>query len=328
MNDEEINTATFNSINKKSDNIIDKTDYEKIFKSEEYILNHSDSVLDIIIIENRLITASKDALITVYNLENFEEDYKIRNHTDQIKILTELKNNTLVSCDKSIMFTKFNNDYGYKINQIILNAHSESINKIIELSDGNLMSCGDDKLIKIWNKEGETFNISTTINVHKLNINSLLQIKRTEFVSSSSNENKIYFWDLNLRKIICILENIVCSLNSNSLYKLSKDYFIVGGLMNNYIIDIKTRKVFKKINTHSFYFFNSFLKINENIFFQGNDYGEIILWKINLDKNKKKEWNIQFIKKIHDFGINNIIKYNNYIITCSYDKTVKIFKYN
>jgi WD40 repeat protein len=325
---EEINTSSIILKNEINNTINNKSYFENIFKMEEYSFNHSDTIYDIIIIDNHLIACSKDALITVYNLDNFEEDYKIREHKEQIKILAKLRDNTLVSCDLNIIFIKFNKNYGYKIIQIIQKAHSESINKLIELNNGNIMTCAEDKLIKIWNNDGGLFNISTIINVHKLSINSLLQTTNTEFVSSSSNENKIYFWDLNLRNIICILDNIVCSLNSNSLYKLSKEYFIVGGLLNNYIIDIKKRKVFQKINTHSFYFFNSFLKLNENLFLQGNDFGEIIVWNINSDKNNKKEWNIQFKKKIHDFGINNIIKYKNYIITCSYDKTVKIFKLN
>ena len=327
-NKEEINTFSINIIKENNISNNNKNKFDKIFKNEEYIFNHSDSVYDIVIIDNHLITSSKDALITVYNLDSFEEDYKIREHKEQIKILTKLKDNTLVSCDMNIIFTKFNKNYGHKIIQIIPKAHSESINKLIELNNGNIMTCADDKLIKIWNKNGGLFNISTTINIHKLSINSLLQINNNEFVSSSSNENKIYFWDLNLIIIICKLDDIICSLNPNSLYKLSNDYFIVGGILNNYIIDIKKRTVFQKINTKSFYFFNSFLKLNDNLFLQGNDFGEIFLWNIISDKNNKKEWNIEFKKRIHDFGINNILKYKNFIITCSYDKTVKIFKLN
>ena len=85
-----------------------------------------------------------------------------------------------------------------------------------------------------------------------------------------------------------------------------------------YFINLNDYSIYYELKNINFW---SFLKLDDDIIITGNE-NDIIKWKFKDNK-------LIFISKYenaHQKSIRSIIKFDNYILTCSEDKTIKIWK--
>ena len=133
----------------------------------------------------------------------------------------------------------------------------------------------------------------------------------------------INFYDLNLKKKIKIITNILISENNQAQIIFNNDLYI-GGFEGVYIIDINSYKIKNKIIINGKNnWINCILNIDkENILFISNKLN-YILYNIN------KKNIILVKKKAHKIYISTIIKLSNnnkYILSGSKDRYIKLWE--
>ena len=93
----------------------------------------------------------------------------------------------------------------------------------------------------------------------------------------------------------------------------------VGGANKIALIDVNNKNIIREIEETGAHL--CLCKLNDNILLTGTNNGDIIQWKIN-DNNLifvcKKE-------KAHKTYIREIIRYNNYVLSCSEDYSIKVW---
>ena len=122
------------------------------FNEEVQFFAHSNGATALLELSNTLVTAGKDAHISVWDKSNFEKLKHIPAHNFVIYKLLQL-NETLVlsaSRDKSI---KVWNSNSMKVLQKLErknDGHSHSVNDLVKISKSKFASCSDDGKIIIW----------------------------------------------------------------------------------------------------------------------------------------------------------------------------------
>jgi len=152
-------------------------------------------------------------------------------------------------------------------------------------------------------------------------IKDIFNVNENILVSASPFDESITFWDLEKMKVKRKIF-FIKSLNSNIFCKINKQFLLVIGNNYLYIIDIWFYKIFKKI-----YILNNVIEcisITENNLIAGDINGNLVNYIF-----ENEEMKIKFEKNnIHQKAITYIIKSkNNQIITCSFDKLIKIWQY-
>ena len=184
--------------------------------------------------DGRLISGSVDNSIIIYNKTTYQPDLIIKEHKSIVNCITQLNSGILATCsyDKTIkLFNIKGNNY---IIIQTLNDHTDSVNKIIEIENKYLVSCSSDKSIIFYLKDNlkykKDFQISTNDRCYYI-----CQIKNNE-ICYSEYTYKIFFFDINEKKIKSSISNISISLNSPFIMK-SKELFFISGQNNISIIN-------------------------------------------------------------------------------------------
>ena len=110
-----------------------------------------------------------------------------------------------MSEDKTIKLFNIK-EMNYEILQT-LNYHNNIVWKIIELKNKNLVSCSQDSSIIFYIKDNNEYKKDYQIRTDGA-CYSIIQIKDNELCYSEYNNNKICFYDLFERKIICSIKDI------------------------------------------------------------------------------------------------------------------------
>ena len=291
----------------------------------ETLINIHDDYINCLLCLNdgRIASASFDTKINIYNKNLLTIDIQINEHLKSVTYITQLKNNNLVSCseDKTINIIKiiFNK---YVLIQTLLE-HHWGINKIIELSNGqNLVSGSDDKTIIIWKKFDKMYyEKSHVLNGNEKWIDNLIEIKSSEILSTSSQNETITIWDIDKHTKIHEIKNIKVSNSNQNLFLIKKYELIIGGKEYIYIMDVFTKKILKTYKCD--FTILCFLNLNNNkIFISGDNNGDLRQFYYN---NKE----LKNISKINTFSkgyINTITLFHGFkIVTGSNDKLIKIF---
>lgn len=241
-------------------------------------------------------------------------------HNDYINYVSIKDANNFATCsrDKSIKLW-IKNENLFILNQLIKDAHESWVFKIIYLINGNIFSCSYDKTIKILEKIENNYINTKTINHSNIVYSILLSKYKNIFISSGEFGTKIY--NLNNYECIFEFEDVKC-WNWNSLCFLDENKIIIGGTHGIIkIISLIEKKVVKEINNG----FNCWgIGIIDNI-------GAFIT--VGEGKNVKiyKKNNYEFIKEINDIHSDDIeginVLNNNNILTYSWDKKIKIWKF-
>jgi len=249
---------------------------------------HEDSINYIEkISENKIISASEDNTLKIYNLtkEKYDIIQVLNGHTDGVTKVIKLNNeNKLISCDRK----------------------------------------GDIKIWKFIN--GEYKNIKT-IEAHNDSIWNLIQINKYELASSSLNENNIKFWTLNnFDKNPIIINNIKSCDTVNCLCMLDDYRLCVGCCAHKYlvIIDTKIKQILQKVEI-GFYCL-AIIKLNNGEILTAERNNDIdLIRKYNIS-NEKWERN-ENIEKVHKEYIRGLIQLNNGIIlSCGDDNEIHVWE--
>jgi WD40 repeat protein len=147
----------------------------------------------------------------------------------------------------------------------------------------------------------------------------MLPVKKGELVLCGEKD-KIQFFELNSRKLkeIININRDIRWAPSKLLCMMNERCLCVGGANKITLIDIYNKNIIREIEESGTH--RCLYKLNDNILLTGKD-NDITQWKIN-DNNLtlvcKKE-------KAHQNYIREIIRFDNLIISCSDDNSIKVW---
>ena len=333
-----------NNNNDKKENKKTKNDekqielnYNEIFKdfniinlTPKYKLsNHGENPIYTILQlqDGRLASGGNDGVINIYNKETFKPELTINEHSNSVYHIIQLKNGNLISCsngEKTMNVYQLLENNNYKLlSQINVGKINQNYSprKIRELENGQIGLVAQESIIfylNINNQLDEDFKINKDDNQIG-NYYNMIPVKPGELVICG-NKDKIQFFELNSRKLKEIIninrdihwspDNLLCMMNERCL--------CIGGKNKITLIDIYQKSIIKEIEDQGVHM--CLFKLNDNILLSGKE-NDITQWKIsqnNLTLVSKKE-------KAHQGYIFQIIKFNNLVISCSDDKSIKIW---
>ena len=283
------------------------------------------------LIDGRLASCSDDNTLNIYKRNTFELQLSIQEHSDWISSFIQLNDGKIItsSGDTTIKIINLIGEDKYQIEQT-LEGHNFDIEKVLEIKEKELISISWDGTMKIWKLNNKNkYQCFKTIafqnrgewafcNVHKLNEN--------EFLTSSSKDQNIKFWNCNNYLHITTINNVLTTFGINRICLLEPDLFCIGGYESKgfYLIKISTHQIIKNIiGTKSI---NSIVKCLDGLF----------LCAINDEKEnnslvKYKYENQNFIKmieyeKAHAEWIRTCIELNDgTIVSGGYDRLIKFW---
>ena len=319
-----------NETQKNKENI----DYNKIFKdfnivnkTPRYKLsNHGNNAIYSIIKlqDGRLASGGNDGSIIIYNQKTFEPEMTIKEHSKCIYDIIQLKNGNLLSCssdDKMVNEYEIYENNTYKLISQANAGKDSNPRQILELENCEIGLVAYNSIIFYLNLNNK-LDVDFTINYDDNQIGKyyeMISVKPGELVIAGLKD-KIQFFDLNSRKLKEIINinrdihwtpsNLFCMMNERCL--------CVGGANKITIIDVYNKNIIREIQETGVHY--CLFKLNDNILLTGKD-GDITQWKIN-------ENNLTFIckkEKAHQSNIMEIIKFNDLIISCSLDNSIKVW---
>ena len=310
---------------KDSDNIDKVIQYYKEYniiekkiniEEEKTITEHTGCVNSLLRLKNgKVASCSDDKTIRIYDPSN---DYHCDRVNERysfcgINSICQLDDDTIVSCssDKSIMI----GDYTIK------DAHEGCISKVISLPNNRIASCGDNT-IKIW-KSNPPYS-STPLKAlvgHLHYVDSLLYIKERDIMISGSADGTLRLWNMSTYQCDKVIEGVGCCW-TNSIYQIDKDRVIVGGFASFHIVNIDRYVIEKTIKDKTLGSVNCFLKLrNYQIILCGCENGIFCFYDMKTEDYKTTKNN-------HNDTIFELLLINdNLFMSCSYDKTIKVWKY-
>ena len=329
------NTDDIDTKEKNENENENKLDYNEIFKDfnivnltpKNKLTNHGEKAVSTILQlqDGRLASGGEDENIIIYNKETFKPELTISEHTNGIWDLIQLKNGNLISCsyyDKTMNLYQLIENNKYKLLSQVKVQGNNCPRKIKELENGEIGLVAYESIIFYLNINNNKFDEDFIIKSGFMQIGkyyNMISVKPGELVISGE-ANKIQFFELNSRSLkeIIVINRDICWNCDNLLCMMNERYLCVGGRDKITIIDINQKNIIREIEDKGVHY--CLYKLNDNILLSGNDCG-ITQWKIsqnNLTLLYKKE-------NAHQSSIIKIIRFDKYIISCSYDKSIKIW---
>jgi len=333
-------TEKTNNIEKKEDKKLtnkDNKDYNEIFKDfniinqtpKNKLTNHGNKPIYAILQlqDGRLASGGGDGSIIIYNKQTFTPELTIKEHQDTVYDIIQLKNGNLLSCsrdDKTMKEYKLNENNTYQLLSTVNVGQDKDNNprQIVELENNEIGLIAQNNIIfylNINNKLDEDFKIRYNDNQIG-QYYEMLPVKPGELVIAG-NKDKIQFFELNTRKLKEII-NINRDIHwnpSNLLCMINERCLCVGGAKKITIIDVYNKNIISEVEESGTH--RCLYKLNDNILLTGKDNGDITQWRINGN-------NLTFVnkkEKAHQDSIYEIIRFNNLIISCSNDNSIKIW---
>ena len=330
-----ITGKNINDIKKKENNENEENDDpNETFKDfnivnltpKDILTDHGDQSINTILQlqDGRLASGGGDGNIIIYNEETLKPELTISEHTKSIYDLIQLKNGNLMSCsggDRTMNLYQLIENNKYKLLSQVKVQEKYYPLKIRELENGEIGLVAYDSILFYLNKNNkfdEDFIITHDQNQIGQYYN-MISVKPGELVISG-NANKIQFFELNSRKLkeIININRDIHWIYDNLLCMMNERYLCVGGQNKITIIDVYQKNIIREIEDNGYHY--CLYKLNDNILLSGKGY-DITQWKIcqnNLTLISKKE-------KAHQSCIWKIIKFRKNIVTCSDDKSLKIW---
>ena len=273
------------------------------------------NVNSLLLKDKRIASCSLYNIISIYDPSNdYHCDKVIKRHSKVIESICELDDGTIVSCseDKSIII----GDYTIK------KAHDKGIIKVISLPNNRIASCSFDNTIKIWKSNPPYRNIPIIVlEGHKLSVYSLLYIKERDMMISGTLNAELGLWNMSTYQCKTVIKGVACHY-TNSLYQIDKDRVIVGGFTEFSIVNIDKYVIEKKIKDKSLEAVQCFIKLRDNhTILCGCGKGQFCLYDLNTEEYKTTENNHK--REIYDL----LVIDDNTFLSCSCDKTLKVWKY-
>jgi WD40 repeat protein len=279
---------------------------------------HSDSIKSIQVDEtsNKIISASDDKTIKIWDLESGKCLKTLKDHKDWVKCILTISNNKFLSgsWDNTVKIWHLNsykclktlkNESGIfslcliadnqvacgclngliniwdlnRFNKVkSFTAHDDRIEHLKLADKSKLISCSSDKKIKIWNLD--TFGCIKQLDGHSGWVNHL-QLVPVGNLLSCSNDQTIILWKIitrNILKSIKFDQPVYClkMLNDCDLLAIGVGDYEIGNII---IYDLAKMQTIKVLKAHLSYVACLHLLSNGNLL-SGSRNGEIKLWKI------------------------------------------------
>ena len=195
------NDNTYNHFDIKLKEPIHKLKYHTQYISCSTVLN-----------DGRFATGSGDNSIVIYNNKTFKPDLTIKEHSNSVYSLIQLKSGILVSGSYDNTTKLFNiNGNNYNLIQT-LKEHTSYITKLLELNNNKLVTCSGDKSIIFYFKDNNEYKNDFKINTNGYN-GPIIQTKNNEICYKEDTNSALCFFDLNERKNITKINNISVTNN-------------------------------------------------------------------------------------------------------------------
>ena len=281
--------------------------------------------------DGRIASGASDKSIHIYNGNSFKCDIDIENaHDDRIYSLCPLNtNNDIVSCseDSIIKIWDILSEHNYNLKKVI-RGHEDSVNKVIALSLNRFASCSFDTKIKIWSSK--SYDNISTMEEHSHSVTSMIQLKGKEILVSTSLDNKLKFWNLNLYTCEHTINNIM-NTATEGIFEIKNNRIVVSTINPNKLVIVNTNEHSIERSIDDIMFRNlswckhgvfSFIRLKENMILCGCPNGGLFQFdENNLAMVDTKE-------KVHQEGVHSLIKIDDKrYVTASTDGTIKIFEY-
>ena len=211
--------------------------------------NHTDSVYHLSKLnDGRLISCSYDKSLNIYKKDSYKLQLSIKEHSGAVCSFTQLNDGRIITCsyDKTMKVIKLIGEDEYEIEQT-LQGHTSYICKVIEIKENEIISISYDKTMKIWELNNENkYELLLTIAFQDINSwCNILKLNENEFVTSSTEDKCIKFWNSNNYSKILTIKNIELEWTLKTMCLLENDILCVGGC------NLKGFYLFK-ISTHQF----------------------------------------------------------------------------
>ena len=260
-----------NKITKISIDTNQKCSYNKTMENILVCRYHKKDIRSCIILKDRRIaTCSDDELIIVYNSKTFKIDLKIKEHTNSVFQILQLKSGILASSSKDTTIKLFNiKKNKYEILQT-LNDKFVPIYKIYELNNQKLLSCPyevkDIGHIIVYSIKNDKYRKEYQIETDGPSFN-VIQTKQNEICIE---DNKICFYDLFEQKVIIKLNNIKAAGNG-CFNMIAKELLLITGDKTLYIINVIQHNLVRIIDAPNSDCICTSIRFKKNIILTGDN---------------------------------------------------------
>ena len=242
--------------------------------------------------------------------ENFDIDFVIKEHFFPIFFITQISNETIITCSNCItIFKIFDNNY-FLIQRIY---DCETSFKIIELENKNLLFNSKEKKLFLYQKKSDFYYKISNIEINDYSITyDFIETKNNEICYTNFNEKKLCFYDLNTNKKIHSFKNIKIFGWNNKLFKINENNLIISGKFSFYIYNISNNFISFQFDLN--YDITSLFIIDQNKFISSDNEGNLIQWNFDDYKQNKIEKICEKKYKNIDYIHTIIYNNNNYLI--------------
>jgi WD40 repeat protein len=268
-------------------------------------------------------------LLNNNNNNSIDLQYDISAHEDIVTSLIKLNEDNLLAStseDSSIKIWDVENNFNC-VN--ILKGHGGAVNCLIQLKDGRLASASSDNTIKIWDRDKKNNSLFTTykcthsLTGHTQKILTLIELQEGQLVSGSM-DSMIKIWDtMNNFKCTNTMSHekgvlALIELPDKKIVSASEDHSIkVWDFRYFYYSNTKTISAHKDAVTCLTVFQNSYTNnmiSNNNIVVCNNNKNNINSYCTPTPSNNSSS-----------YITSNISSSNTFLISGSYDKSIKIW---
>ena len=237
-------------------------------------------------------------------------------HPYGIYSICEVDDGTIVSCSREAI----------TIGENTIRKPHDTIFKVIALPNNRIASCSLDNTIKIW-KSNKSYSKKPikVLDGYGEWVTSLLYIGERDIMISGSfdktHRGTIRLWNMTTYHCDNVIGGVGC-YSTNSLYQVDKDRVIVGGINSFYMVNIEKCVVEKTIEDRSIGNVNCFIKLRDKkTILCGCDFGIFCFYNMNTE-------HYTITKNNHSHSIVDLLLIDdNKFLSCSYDKTIKVWKY-
>ena len=304
----------------------------------------------------RIISNEPNEEDDIEPMQNYENTKTIKGHDNKVVSLIRLNSGYIATGSYDFSIKIWDIDKEPEDSLISIKHSLGFIICLLELKPNELLAGNNINLIEEFDLNDDSEEAKKIIPEHNLWVTSLVKCDENNF-ASASNDARIIIWDSNIKKKWReLLGHTDCVLT----LILLKNGKLCSGSADNHIIiwDWKSGKYLSKIKAHN-ELVKSICQFNEHIILTGGDDKKIKIFDMNLGKfdeleghkysirtlckiddnffasgsfdNNIKIWDFDKKKCIktlrgHQANVICIIKYNDKLISCSNDGTIKIWE--
>jgi WD40 repeat protein len=144
--------------------------------------------------DNKLITASKDKTLKIWNLNSYLCIKTLEGHNNPVHSVLTLPNGIIISCTNQGEIKFWDPRKYYECIRTIRKALLVNYNKLFLLSNGNIACRNDNFKDFIILDQGSVFENTKLIKGHTNGVTSFVNISNNHFASGSV-DSRILFWD-------------------------------------------------------------------------------------------------------------------------------------